>query len=385
VAANLLGLGAAKEAAQMKRTLLAILSLVAVGCGGDNIYFSDDEGKPRPDVPAFGDHPDELSNPYALGSAIHVDVHHVQASQLAALAVQSDTPAVLRVDQFSVNQDHISVDLTAVGEGMARLQVVDRGGREQHGAGIVVRAPDSARIYAHGPLRVLGRTTASLPSTVVSEARVLAGATGVFAVGYFRGTERVYGHNIANVAPVPQIMVQNQTSGGAPVNEWLFITPSASGTIAIQPNGTQVATLPVIAVAESELQSLTLSEEVTEKKDEKQQIWVYAQLRDGTGRNVYGTYCSWTLDGAAQTSQDNPPQTSGDLYRYEWDQGGARRTLAATCKSQSGTLAIQAGRGWVSNTTYLGCNAAPGGAGAPTLFAILLVALMMWRLRRLRS
>jgi MYXO-CTERM domain-containing protein len=366
----------------MKRIRL-VLGLAAVvvsasGCG-NNVYVSDDEGATRPGS-GLGAHPDELSLPYALGTAVALRVRNATAT--TAWTVVSDTPEVFNVDGLAIEDDGTLVGQGhALAEGEARVRVLDDGGCERRAVQVRVRAADRARFFAHGDLRVLGNDSSdNYASAEVTDARVLAGGKAVLAVAYYRGTERVYGRGIANIPPVAQLAIANEKTAGAPTNEWLFVTPAAPGSyaLALTQGSTTLGTLPVTAVADSDLAGMSIAEEPTAHKGDKDKTWLLARARTSDGREVLGVYSDWTLDGVAQTGDGGDVMTArGDLYRYRRAANGATRTVTATHGTLTASATVQAYDGYVSNTTYLGCAAAPGSAPSSGRTLIVLVASLL--------
>lgn len=210
----------------MKIIRLASLLILSVlsGCA-ENVYFSDDEGGPRAKG-SLGNHPDELSLPYALGTKVNLTVRNAKDT---TWKVQSDAPAVLAIDSQTMAQDGTLMAVGhALAEGNARIRVLDGGGAEKRSAQVTVQTADRARLFAHGGLRVLGNDNASgYDSAEVTDTRILAGGKAVLAVAYYHGQERVYGRGIATVDPVPMLTVEPMTTSGGPTNEWLFVTPLA--------------------------------------------------------------------------------------------------------------------------------------------------------------
>lgn len=364
---------------------LAASLLFAAGCG-HNAYFSDDEGAPRP-AAGSGDHPDELSQPYALGTKVKVSVNRLDAAQAAAYKLVSDTPGVFSVDKITVDKTSFIADCTAAAEGDVTIHLRDGSGGDVRTATIKVRAPDKARVYAHGPLRILGNSASVMAAAEVSELRVLAGGTAVFPIAYFRGADRVYGRGLYSPVVDPSVTAVAKTSSGAPSNEWLFVTPSAAGTtqVGVRVAGQTLATLPLVTVGEAELGTATLDIEQGELKNDDQKVWVFANVRDMGGRPVYGVYAGWTLDGLAQIGTDNPQQTMGDLFRFEYNPKGSPRTLAMKHGTIQAMTTIQAHQGWVFDTTYLGCSLGGRRAGAPVVAAGLLLLGLGLIIRRRRA
>ncbi len=375
-------------------SLMTLSLSVLAGCA-ENVYFSDDEGGPRA-TSSLGSHPDELSLPYALDTKVNVTVRNTNGT---SWTVVSDTPAVFSIDSLSPATDGSTVTALghALAEGSARIRVLDDKGAERRSAQVTVQAADRARLFAHADLRVLGNDNPSgYDSAEVTDTRILAGGKAVLAVAYYHGQERVYGRGLIAVDPVAMLTVEPMTTSGAPTNEFLFVTPAAPGSYQlVARQGTlQLASLAITAVDDSALVGLSLAEEQGASKDDKSRTWVAARARDASGREVLGVYCDWTLDGAAQAAENETTARSGDLYRYHYDAtGGPQRTLSATHGTQTASVTLRAHDGYVSDTTYLGCSLAPGGAprGTPGFALLLLLvvalgqAIRFAQLRRDRS
>jgi hypothetical protein len=358
------------------RNLFVLLCLT--GCG-ENIYFSDDEGAPRHQASATGAHDDDLSTPYALGTRVNVDVKNGGA---AGWKITSDAPSVLAVVSKVDDDGSLHGELQALSEGDTWLRVRDAGGGEQHAALVTVRAPDHARLFSHGDLRIVANDSAdAYDAAEVSDIHVLAGGKAVLAVAYYKGNVRLYGRGIAETTDPS---VQDMTSSGSATNEWLFITPPAPSayTVSLQQGATPLAQLAVTAVPESSLTALSLTEQMSGSRNDKDQVWVLARATDNAGREVLGVYCDWTLDGAQQKFGGDNPATQGDLYRYHYATDGSMRALAAARGALTANLTVHAHDGEVNDTTYLGCSASPGGRGRPTMLAFIVVFLLLQLMKR---
>ena len=356
------------------------LIALASGCN-KNPYFSDDEGATRPSA-GLGEHPDELSLPYALGTQVGIGVKQLDSGEAASWTVVSDTPGVVSVDKIDRAADGITAQVTAHAEGEAVIHLKDGAGGEQRSATLSVRAPDHAKLYAHGPLRILGDDQSAFPGAEVSELRMVAGGTAVYAVAYFRGDQRVWGRGLCSAQANAQASFQDSTTSGAPSNEFLEVTALQPGaaTMNMTVAGQTMATLPVAVVQETDLVAPSLVEEVGDKKDDGQKVWVLAEWNDQAGHAVEGVYAGWTLDGAAQVGKDDATKTTGDLYRYEYDPNGAARTLTATRGALTASRQVRAHDGWVYDTTYLGCSV--GGRASPWPFAARALARALAHSRR---
>jgi hypothetical protein len=363
----------------MRTTLscLSLLLLFAAGCGR-NLYFSDDEGGPRYSRSWRGEHPDELSRPYVLGTRVRITVRGTD-EPMDDWQVRSDAPAVFSIDKLGLEERRLVAECSALGEGQATLRLYDGAGTERHSATVTIRSPDRARLYAHGPLRILGREESSLEMTEVREARVLTGSKGVYAVTYHLGAQRLYGRGVLRTEGPAEVKAENHTTQGVVANEWLFIHPAADGSheLRLLHRDRQLLTVPVIAVPAAQATALALQEERVGRKEDDQEIWVLAQARDSMGRDIAGLYCDWTLDGVPQMGKDDKAmERRGDLYRYTYRSDAARRQLAVSCGALTGSLSIQASKGHVANTTYLGCSTGLGRGAGPAPVLIILGLLL---------
>ncbi len=358
---------------------LAAVLLCAAGCH-ENSYFSDDEGGPRHDTSATGQHDDELSLPYALGTSVGISLKG-PVGNATGWSVKSDTPGVFAVTSQVDSDGNLTATGQALSEGEARISAVDENGHQQRTAQVTVRAADKARLFSHGDLRIVANDDESgYDAAEVTDSRILVGGKAVFAVAYYAGAERIYGRGIADPSSAPGLDATDQTSVGSATNEWLFVSPSAAGsyTLTVNQGATSLATLPVTAVDEAALTGISLAEQKGAKNNDKDQVWTLARASDGSGHEVLGVYCSWTLDGVAQQSDDTPPKLTGDLYRYSYQPDGAARTLSATRGALTANLTIHAHGGNVDDTTYLGCSALPGApSGRAPLISLALLFLLL--------
>jgi hypothetical protein len=377
------------EATTMTTTMRALLPAALLVLGGGcqtGIYLTDDEGGPVSTGRLIDYHADNVSLPYALGTSVGLSAKQTPRN-VAGWSIVSDAPDVFAVD--GVNVDGAGA-LTATGhalaEGSARVRILDADGGERHVTAVEVRAADTARFFSHGDLRVLGDAARSdYAQAELADARVVAGGKAVIAVAYFHAGQRVYGHGLATLSATPQLTIEPKTSTSAPINEWLFVSSAQPGSwsLDLSQKGVTLGTLPISAVADGDVTGLSIAAEPNGKKGDGDKTWLLARGRGSDGREVLGVYCDWTLDGAAQADANMMPAT-GDLYRYRFARGGAMRTVAAAHGGVTATIDVPAHDGYVSDTTYLGCSAAPGRARAPGVawVSALVLALATVALRR---
>lgn len=365
-----------KFLSRLPAILPVLLPLVILGCGSGP-YLEDDEGGPRQDSSGLGSHPDNLSLPYAQGTKVRIAVRSGGSTNMSAWQLRSDNPAVLSVDKLNVDSgtsQSLSADCTAVGAGETTLHLLDDSGAERRQAAVSVGIPDRVRVLAHGALRLAEQTQSEALKAEVTEARILTGSQGVFALIYQRGEQRLYGRGLIKFDPVAQLEVKNQTITGALVNEWLFIKPMTDGdySLALRAGGGSLLALPVHAVPETAIGSFSLLHQQASAPKNDQQLWVLLQARDMTGRDIQGVYGNWTLGGAAQIGSAGATQTTGDLYRYTFADGNAQ-ALVATRGALNASMTITAAKGTIYDTTYLGC----GFSGRPRRASALMLLVSL--------
>src|SRR4051812_569835 len=98
----------------MRKPCLVIL-LLSAGCQ-ENLYFSDDEGGPRHQTSATGQHDDELSLPYALGTRVGITLKGPH-DRAAGWKLVSDAPNLFAVVSSVNEHGDLSASGTALAEG----------------------------------------------------------------------------------------------------------------------------------------------------------------------------------------------------------------------------------------------------------------------------
>ena len=167
------GTGLALRGGMRSTTILLGVTLVAAASGcGKNPYFSDDEGGPRAQG-GIGGHPDELSLPYALGTRVRISVRDADRDEVASWKIVSADPAKFAIEKLTVEEGALHADCAAKAEGETKLRLLAGGGGELRAATITIRAPDRARAFAHGSLRILGRDERQLAAEVPEALRPL--------------------------------------------------------------------------------------------------------------------------------------------------------------------------------------------------------------------
>lgn len=371
--------------------VLGLLLLGALGAGcGDPVYLSDDEGGHRDSSTSlFGAHPDELSQPYALGARMNIEVKGItDRGRIASWRAESSRPEVFAIDKVSLESDRLVLACRAAGAGQSTLRVVDDGGEERASAQLEVVAPDSVRLFAHEAMRLLGTEATSLDAAAVGEARGVVGGTAVYAVGYFQGSRHLFGRGLLAAEGPVGLLLQPRTTEGGPVNEWLFVTGpgEVAGSLRIKnsADGRLLGEVPVAVVPPSAVTGLVVAQEPAGQKREDETVWVGLHGVDAQQRRVDGLPASWTVGGVAQVGKDgDTSKTTGDLLRYTLASATTPREVVASFGTLRATTSIRAARSWVMDTTYLGCGM--GRRGAPSTLGtlgLLAAALLVRGTRR---
>ena len=275
----------------------------------------------------------------------------------SAWSLVGDQPSVFAVDKLSKSDDAHRRRLQRAVPGQATLRMLDEGGGERHSATITVATADRVSVLSHGLLRTLedaaqGAVSDSVTATAeVREARVAYRQHWCVRPGLLPRQRARVRPRVIRFDPLTQVTVENRTTGGAPVTEWLFIKPLATGafTLPLRQVSGALTTLPIAAVPESDIISLSLIPETVAAPKADQQVWVYVRARDAASRDIAGVYTSFTLAGAPQTSTVNTTDTTGDLYRYIYA-AGATSELVASRGTLRATLTVPAQKGSFYNT-----------------------------------
>lgn len=367
--------------------LAALPGALLAACAPD---FTLRDGEAAPAPPTLRDrYEDGLSRNYVVGTQVRLYIEPHGAVDTSRWWVRSDNAAVFRVDRMRDQSDSglkaRIAECTALAPGAAELRIVDEREVVRAKTPVAVDVPDRATLYAQAQLRLSGLG----PDAEVREARILVGGKGVFGVAYFRGAQRLFGSGVLEREGGAGLLVENPTSEFMAINDWLYVTPQAEGghTLRLSLRGAELARLAVTAVPEAEVASLALVHQrrLPQKQDEV--AYVLARVSDRGGREILGAYSDWTLGGVPQ-GEPGPAGAikprPGDLFRYEHSGSAPVRLLAARRGALAASLEtpIQTSSAKVTDTTYLGCSAAPGGrpgAGAALLAALPLLAVLRRR------
>lgn len=353
--------------------VVPLCALFATGCESKP-RFVDDEGMTHVLEPSS----DELSLPYARGTRVGIEVS--SGHPKATWTITSDAPAIFAIEERTFDNGILHVVGHAAAEGSTEIRLRDGGGEELHHATVTIKAANQARVYGHGALRLGGRDEAALQGAQLTNAAIVTGGKGAFALVYYRDQERLYGRGLLDAANVANLTVTHETTKSVTTNEWLFVVPTADGAyeLPLRQDGTLLATLPITAVPATALTSIALAEELGVHRDEDL-VWLVLKASDAAGHDVLGVYADWTLDGVAQG--DGPTIKPGDLYRYSRKQGKTRN-LIASVGALTASKSIDAEQGWVYDTTFLGCSA--GATPGASLVSLLFVGAALLLARRAR-
>ncbi|MEO6950325.1 MAG: hypothetical protein ABI321_00825 [Polyangia bacterium] len=352
--------------------MFALAGIAALSACGSGRYFTDDGGK-NVATSLLGSS-DQLSLPYAVGAKVVITAHGL-GSEAGSYQLRSDTPQVVTVVSSTTNGDSLDSTCSVLTEGTATLQLVDKHGTVRHEAKVVTKSADEARFYSHATLRIRGFDDASLAAALVTAPHIVVAGTSVFAVAYYAAGSRVYGSLDAIVTTPAGVTTSQKGLQGLTA---LFVTPSTAGDASLElgltSTGAPLGSLALTAVPDTDITAMTLERQVSSPA-ENDLVWVQARTTDAAGREVFGAYSTFTLDGVAQAREAGSTITrpDGDLYRFHYE-SAAKRSLVATRGTLTATTQIAAKDGYVSDTQYLGCSAAPGSrpSRGALLFAMLI-------------
>ena len=366
----------------MTSRLWAMAAMAALSaCSSlDGRYLTDDGGKNV--VPSLFDGRDQLSLPYAVGAKVTITAHGL-GSEPGSYQLRSDTPLVVTVVSSTPDGDSLASACSVLSEGTATLALVDKHGTVIRRAMVDTRSADEARFYAHGTLRIRGIDDAALAVARVTAPRLVVANTSVFAVAYYAAGSRVYGLLHPLVTTPASVTVEQQGLHGLTA---LLVTPSTAGEaalgLALSSPGPTLGSLTLTGVPDNEITAMTLERQASSSKEDEL-VWVQARTTDAMGREVFGAYSTFELDGVAQARETGSSVTrpDGDLYRFHYA-SAASRSLVATHGTLTAKTQIAAKDGYVSDTQYLGCSTTPGGRPSRGALLLAMLAVAALGLRR---
>jgi MYXO-CTERM domain-containing protein len=356
------------------RVLLLVGLLAATACDGP--YLADDIDIDF-NFSLLSGPSDTLHLPYVQGAKVVIYAQdtddHIDRS---SWWLESSDEGVLHIDTQSAGR----ASCTAVGAGRAEIRVYGYQGARSpfYSSEVTVRQPTSAKVYAHGPM-LLARPE---ETARVDSVKLLTGGLATFLVRYFDGETPLYGNGVLQTTVAPQTLTAStETTFFFENREWLRLKAADPGSyhVELRAAGVLLKTLEITAVTDGDIARIALDGESEDGADERETLTVLAQAYDAADQAIYGMAYRWFLDGVAEPEE-------GDLFRYKYD-AKRTRTLAATYATHRTERVIHASSGYVSSTNFIGCSAAPGGAGdatAPLLGALALGLVALSRRRRAR-
>ncbi len=348
---------------------LLVTAFAGFGCATSPVDLQDDI---EVDLDLFTPPHDHLHQPYVLGTSVTIRaVVHDHGIDTSRLRFESGDPSVLRVDGVHNG----SAGCTALGAGQTTLTVLDGSGHPLHTATIDVRAPTRAVLVSNGALRA-GESEAA---ATVATPHIVVGGTAAYIVHYFDGDTRLFGNGVLAATPTSDMDATPMTTFLLESREWLVLVPNVVGDHAVQLRaaGTDLGTVPVVAVSRDAIDHLTLSTPNEGSARESDALSVHAQAVAADGTPIDGAAPTWQLDGATATGM-------GDLFTYNFAAGHTRQ-LEAHVGDTSATATIHGTDGSVSSSASVGCSAVPGAASGALPFGLGLVGLALVVRRRRRA
>lgn len=340
--------------AMAKLALCGLVVALGLGACGPTYHMTDDVDLTWDFELTLSRFDDDLHSPYVRGARVTLFAHSSDdGERFAGWSIESSDPEVFRVDDSAVEAggDGLVAHGQAVGEGTARLRLLDDRGREV-GRGVAeVRVPDRVELAAHGSL-ILGRDD----EAVVSEARVVEGGEATYLVRYFRDGRELHGNGVLTADVPAGVTAQPRTSFLFENREWLTLdaTDAGTGTLQLRADGEAVVSLPLVVVPDSAIEDVVVLTESEKGHDDGDWLVALAQAYDAQGARIFGVDYAWDVDGVAQSGD-------GDLYRYRF-QRGMFEMVQAQRGAHRDAVMIQADAGFVDSSNRVGCTA--GGSGS---------------------
>jgi hypothetical protein len=354
---------------------LVVLAALAAACG-PRVILTDDVDLTWDFALTLHRFEDKLHTPYVRGApvSIYVDADDDDLRMRGWRVVTSD-PAVFSIEGSFASDDAASLAAPgrAVGEGSARLDVLDAGGARVGSGTAEVLVPDQAALQAHGYL-IIGREA----EAQVTELRILEGGEATFLVRYSRGGQELHGNGVLSVDAPADLTATARTSFLFENREWLTVSGSAAGrsSITVYADGAAVSTIDVETVSESDIDRVDILTQDEGRAEPKDSLVALAQAYDAAGQRIFGVDFDWDVDGVQEAGE-------GDLYRYTYAPGRAS-LLTASRGGKAGSRTIHSSGGYVSSSNAIGCAVGPraGGTLSGAALAALLGALLVAGARR---
>jgi hypothetical protein len=316
-----------------------------------------------------------LHTPYAEGASMTFYVHSTDDNEkMEGWTVESSDTSIFTFEAAQRAQDHPLYFVGhAIGDGTAALIVRDSSGSVVLHQPVESRLPDRAQLMSHA-LLILGR---SEQEAQVTDVRTLAGGTSTFLVRYYLGQRTLYGNGALGVDAPPNVVASTPKTYLFEDRDWLQVTPNASGTstLALKVNGNHFSDVPLEAVSDTQIQSLSIIGNDESHAQKGQWLVALGQAFDAQMRHIWGVDFTWDVDGQAQSGWYG---NAGDLYRYKFDPTRPSM-LAASYNGMAAVAMIHSGGGYVDSSNHIGCSAMPGSPRAPLPIALLLLLAVLLR------
>jgi hypothetical protein len=315
----------------------------------------------------------ELHSPYVKGTTFRLYVEHTDGDvDLSEWRAISADASIVRVDGQAGRSDLLTVDVTAAGEGVVEIEIVDGDGDGRAVRELEVWAPDRVDLLAYGPL-LIGRPD---EDAAVQEARLLEGGTATYLVRYTRDGRLLGGHGVLSANTSGGVTATPRTTFLFEDREWLQLTaPDGPGTgeVELFVDGDRARAVPVTIVGAASINEVTIltNEEGAEPGDG---LVALAQSFDTERRRIFGVEYEWTIGGLVEDG-------AGDIYRYTYASDQPQMAVDRF-GDKSGQHLIHSSGGAVDSSNDIGCSATPGGTDLTSSLWLAAPLLLLLRRRR---
>ncbi len=345
--------------------------LITPGCGDSgHVRFSDSIDVTFDLLP--GEPPgDALHQPYAQGAEFRVTAaSRLWREDVSDWEIESTDAEVLLIESEDIDEDSVSVEVRARGDGACRLEVFDADGLLIGATDIEVVMPDSAAVTPHGALLVAEAAVAEDTTTF----QVLTGGEATFLVQWYEGPRQLYGHGVLGVEHDGGLSADAEQSFLMEDRDWLQVRPEEVGEAAVRllAAGQHVDEVTILAVDSEHVAAVQLHGQDERGAARGETLELLAQAYDEDERPVYGVAFGWEIDGLID-------HDTGDLYTYRYDPT-LEELVQATFDGLSDAALVH-GEGEVGSTNSTGCQVG-GGGPAGLRAALTLLALVAFCRRR---
>jgi len=362
-------------------TLLAVC-----GCNTERIYFWDSvEFVDHYFTPRFAavDHDALMHMPYVTGATLTIHVAGKEDTDMSGWTVAVDDPDVLRIDEWSLDdEDRHSLDIavTASGAGDTLLRALDASGDLVASTPISVASPDRVEI------RPYGLSLVDDPDGVEDAdayALLVGGPTG-FEVDWYRGDEFLFGTGALTLQADGGVSTAEPADLGSLIadvfvdmffaeREEMTLTALEPGvhTVGLLCNGELVREIEVEGVEADEVDEILILAEPEHDARHGDLLHLVAQGYLADGEPVFGIDYTWDVFGEERIAT---------TFSYHYD-ADLENTVEVGFDGLSDGLVIHGADEVDGNAAGCSVTGTPSCASAAATAALLALAALSLSLR----